>query len=147
MRFFTSTTFRTTIANLTKKSREGYMSIVDDICKAFQGMPDSIIRDTNDRVRQQLEYRLVKLRLPNSGQHLSKKDGFRLIYFVSNVTDDVVFLRVYPKRGPQGINNLQDSEYNRLLAEMCQESLAHELHQVDVNNSLAELSPAESLSD
>lgn len=78
------------------------MSVTKDICKALTDMPDNILRDTNDRVRQLTNFRIVKLRLPNSEQKLSKSNGFRLIYWVSLLTDDLVLLSIYPKRGPQG---------------------------------------------
>ena len=145
MNFYTSSTFRKNLESLTKKSREGYMSVTKDICQALTNMPDNILRDTNDRVRQLSDYRIVKLRLPNSGQHLPKASGFRLIYWVSLLTDDVVLLSVYPKRGPQSAVDLVDSEYGRLVNEMTDESLAHTLHQVDIFNSLAELSQAAGL--
>jgi len=35
MNFYTTTTFRHTLAALTKKPKEGYMSVVKDICKTF----------------------------------------------------------------------------------------------------------------
>ena len=145
MKFYTSSTFRKNLESLTKKSREGYMSVSKDICKALMDMPDNILRDTNDRVRQQEAFRIVKLRLPNSGQNLSRPNGFRLIYWVSLLTDDMVLLSVYPKRGPQSAVDLVDSEYGRLIVEMTEESLANALHQVDITNGLAELSENASL--
>ena len=145
MNFYTSSTFRKNLESLTKKSREGYMSVSKDICNALLDMPDNILRDTNDRVRQQEGYRIVKLRLPNSGQNLSKPNGFRLIYWVSLITDDVVLLSIYPKRGPQSAVDLVDSEYGRLIVEMTEESMANALHQVDVTNGLTELSVNASL--
>lgn len=146
MKFYTSSTFRQNLEGLMKKTREGYMSVVKDICNAVKDMPDNVLRDTNDRVRQLQDYRIVKLRLPNSGQNLSKSNGFRLIYWVSLLTDEVVLLSVYPKRGPQSAVDLVDSEYARLLDEMTQESLAQALHQVDIGNSLVELSQSACLS-
>ena len=140
MNFYTTSTFRQTLESLTKKPREGYGSVTKDIVKAFQSMPDTIIRDTNDRIKHYSNFRVVKLRLPNSGQHLSRPDGFRLIYWVSMTTDDVVLLRVYPKRGPQGTVDLVDEEYDRLLMEMVHESQLKSLHQVDIANLLVELS-------
>ena len=134
MNFYTSSTFRKNLERLTKKSREGYMSVTKDICKALMDMPDNILRDTNDRVRQLPDYRIVKLRLPNSGQNLPKASGFRLIYWISLLSNDVVLLSVYPKRGPQSAVDLVDSEYGRLIVEMTDESLAHALHQVDITN-------------
>ena len=102
-------------------------------------MEPNIIRETNDRIKQFEDFRIVKLRLPNSGQHLSRPDGFRLIYYVSLISADVTLLRIYPKRGPQGIVDLVDEEYDRLLLEMVTENNNKTLHQVDINNSLVEL--------
>ena len=139
MNFYTTSTFRQTLTSLTKKPKEGYKSVIKDICKALLSMESNIIRDTNDRIKQFEDFRIVKLRLPNSGQHLSRPDGFRLIYYVSLISDDVALLRIYPKRGPQGIVDLVDEEYDRLLLEMVMENNNRTLHQVDINNSLAEL--------
>ena len=103
-------------------------------------MPDNIIRDTNDRIIQQENSRIVKLWLPNSGQRLAKTNGFRQIYYVSLVDETVVLLYVYPKRRPQGVGNITDAEYNRLIGEMIQESTDKTLHQVDITDNLAEFS-------
>lgn len=35
---------------------------------------------------------IIKLRLPDKKQHLSRKDGYRLIYLVSKTDEIVVFL-------------------------------------------------------
>lgn len=140
MNFYTTSTFRKTLEALIEKPKDGYGSVIKDIVEELSAMPDNSLRDTNDRVLQFKDFRLVKLRLPNSGQHLSKANGFRLIYWVSLKTDKVVLLRIYPKRGPKGINNLVDEEYDRLLLEMMEESKANSLHQVDVQNGLTEIS-------
>lgn len=145
MKFYTVSTFRNTLESLMQKPRDGYTSVVGDICKMLQKMPDNILRDTNDRVKQFPQFRIVKLRIANSGQHLPKTDGFRLIYFVSLVSDEVVLLRVYPKRGPQKTIDLVESEYTRLEYELLNESEAHTLHQVDINNLLAEISTDDTL--
>lgn len=63
MDFFTVSTFRETLSNLTKKPRDGYMSVVKDICNNLQKMNDDILRNTNDRVKQYTKYRIVKLRV------------------------------------------------------------------------------------
>lgn len=145
MNFYTTSTFRKTLEALIEKPKEGYGSVVKDIVDELSVMSDNVLRDTNDRVLQYKDFRLVKLRLPNSGQHQSKSAGFRLIYWVSLKSNDVVLLRIYPKRGPKGINDLVDAEYNRLLLEMMEESKANSLHQVDVLNNLAEISLTGSL--
>ena len=145
MLFYTTSTFRETLAALTKKSKDGYMSVTKDVCNGLTSMPANILRDTNDRIRHFAEYRIVKLRLPNSGQNLSKPNGFRLIYWVSMKNDVAVLLRIYPKRGSQSAVDLVDDEYDRLLVEMVNESKDHQLHQVDITNGLAELSQNECL--
>jgi len=123
-----------------KKNKDGYATVVKDICDALGEMEDNILRDTNDRVFQFPEYRVVKLRVANSGRKLSKSNGFRLIYWVSQLHDNVVLMRVYPKRGPQAAVDLVNVEYTRLQMEVFNESKANMLHQVDVANGLAELS-------
>lgn len=145
MDFYTSTTFRESLASLTKKSKDGYMTVVKDICNALAAMPDNMLRDTNDRVYQFPEYRVVKLRVANSGQKLSKSNGFRLIYWVSLLHDCVVLMRVYPKRGPQAAVDLVNAEYTRLQMEVYNESKTKMLHKVDVTNALAEVSQNECL--
>lgn len=140
MNFYTSSTFRESLSRLTKKAKDGYVSVIKDICDALMNMPDVILRDTNDRVYQYPEYRVVKLRLTNSGQKLSKSNGFRLIYFVSLLHDNVVLMTIYPKRGSQAVVDLVASEYTRLQMEVFNESKAGLLHQVDIANGMLELS-------
>ena len=145
MDFFTTSSFRESLADLTKRSKDGYQTVVKDICDALQSMSDDILRNTNDRVYQYPEYRVVKLRLPNSGQNLSRPKGFRLIYYVSLKHDNVVLLRVYPKRGPKSAIDLTNAEYTRLQNEAYYESESNTLHQVDITHQLAELSVEGSL--
>lgn len=145
MDFYTSTSFRESLADLIKKSKDGYMTVVKDVCEALKNMPDNILRDTNDRVYQYPEYRVVKLRVINSGQKLSKSNGFRLIYWVSLLHDSVVLMRIYPKRGSLSAVELQNSEYTRLQNEVFCENKECKLHQVDITNDLAELNQNASL--
>lgn len=145
MRFLTTSTFRNIVKSLLKKPREGYQTVLKDICNTLLSMPDNIIRETNERIIQTPTFRVVKLRVGNSGQKLAKANGFRLIYMVSMETNNVVLLSVYPKRGTKGIMNISEAEYSRLLKEMYQESITNSLHEVDINNSLAELSTSANL--
>lgn len=139
MNFFTISTFRDVVASLIKKPREGYSSVVADICAELQSMPDNILRDTNERIIQTLEYRVVKLRVANSNLKLSKSNGFRLVYLVSLITDDVFLLTVFPKRGTKGISNIPNAEYVRLLKELSLETSSKLLHQVDITKGLKEI--------
>ena len=67
MNYFTSSTFRETLNGLLKKRKEGYSSVSMDICQSLNDMPDNILRDTNERIIQTPNYRIVKLRVANSG--------------------------------------------------------------------------------
>lgn len=136
MNFYTSTSFRLAISKLTRKPKDGYKSVVNDICEALSIMDDNILRETNDRIRQEQSFRIVKLRVNNSAQNLPKNDGYRLIYWVSTKSDNCVLLSVYPKRGPWAANNLTNNEFKRLLAEMVDEKEKRILQKVDIANGL-----------
>ena len=137
MNFYTSTSFRSSISKLTRKPKDGYESVAKDICEALMNMDDSMLRDTNDRIRQEQFFRIVKLRVKNSHQNLPKNDGYRLIYWVSTKSDNLVLLSVYPKRGPQGAGNLTNQEFKRLLNELLSEKEQCVLQKVDILNNLA----------
>ena len=136
MNFYISTSFRNSISKLTRKPKDGYESVVKDICEALKSMDDSILRETNDRIRQEQNFRIVKLRIKNSHQNLPKNDAFRLIYWVSTKSDNLVLLFVYPKRGPLGVNNLTNNEFKRLLEEKKKKKMESILQLVDITNNL-----------
>ena len=81
----------------------------------------------------------IKLRLPDKRQHLSKADGYRLIYLVLKDIPVVAFLTVYPKRGPLQQLNIPDSELHRLVNDFTTESIARQIIIHDINNNLKEL--------
>lgn len=145
MNFYTISSFREVVADLMKKPRESYSSVLEDICTALISMPDNIIRDINERIIQTAEMRVIKLRVQNSGQKLAKSNGFRLVYMVSNTSDSVVLLTIFPKRGSKGIDNIPNAEYIRLLKELSVENREGKLHQVDITNNLIEVSQRASL--
>ncbi len=64
---------------------------------------------------------VIKLRLPDKRQRLSRKDGYRLIYLVSKVDEIVVFLDIYPKNGPSQQLNITAEDIKRLLVEFIEE--------------------------
>lgn len=65
---------------------------------------------------------VIKLRLPDKRQRLSKKDGYRLIYLVSKINETVVFLDVYPKNGPLQQLSISDSALKQLLSDFVEET-------------------------
>ena len=79
---------------------------------------------------------VIKLRMPDKKQRLSKADGYRLIYMVMKRVPMVVQLDVYPKRGPSQQLDIDKSELDRLIAEFKSEMLADTLVEHDINNNL-----------
>ena len=64
---------------------------------------------------------VIKFRLPDKKQHLSRKDGFRLIYLVSKTDEIVVFLDIYPKNGPLQQLTISENDLKLLLTEFIDE--------------------------
>lgn len=64
---------------------------------------------------------VIKLRLPDKKQRLSRKDGFRLIYLVSKTDEIVVFLDIYPKNGPLQQLDIADEELKNLIRQFVNE--------------------------
>ncbi len=65
---------------------------------------------------------VIKLRLPDTSQRLSKKDGYRLIYLVSKISETVVFLDIYPKNGPEQQLSINNNALKLLIKEFIDES-------------------------
>ena len=65
---------------------------------------------------------IIKLRLPDKKQHLSRKDGFRLIYLVSKTDEVVVFLDIYPKNGPLQQLDIEEDELKFLVKQFTSEA-------------------------
>lgn len=58
---------------------------------------------------------IIKLRLPDKKQHLSRKDGYRLIYLVSKTDEIVIFMDIYPKNGPLQLLDIANGELKFLV--------------------------------
>lgn len=119
--FYSIQAFRDAINKLCSKPKEGYGSVVKDVCSLFINKPIEEIRINRDMVLNENNFTIIKLRVPNSAQKLSKKDGFRLIYLVHKQKDEVVFLYIYPKRGPQGLITIKEQDIISLLQDYVQE--------------------------
>lgn len=120
--FKTISSFRKRIASLLKVRKGVYAGLPGEIGKEFTGKPIEQIRQNNDMILLEGDMVVIKLRLPDKKQRLSKKNGYRLIYLVSKVTEVVVFLDVYPKNGPSQQLDLDDCELKRLINEFITES-------------------------
>lgn len=75
---------------------------------------------------------VIKLRLPDKKQRLSKRDGFRLMYLVSKVDELVVFLDIYPKNGPSQQLDINDVEIKRLVSEFIEEGANNSLESYSI---------------
>ena len=111
--FNTISTFRTRLQNLLDIRKGVYASIPAEIKREFQSASIDTIRNNRDMILIQNEAVIVKL---------SKANGYRLIYMVSTIIDRVVFLDVFPKRGPLQQLNIDDKEILRLIEEFNSEA-------------------------
>lgn len=118
----TISVFRERLADLLKVKRGVYSGVVDEISKEFSSKDIDQIRQNNDMIFFDNELIMIKLRLPDKKHRLAKKDGFRLIYLVSKISDLVVFLDIYPKNGPLQQFDEEDEELKRFLRVYIQET-------------------------
>ena len=120
--FNTISTFRTRLQNLLDIRNGVYASIPAEIKREFQSASIDTIRNNRDMILIQNEAVIVKYRLGDKRMKLSKANGYRLIYMVSTIIDRVVFLDVFPKRGPLQQLNIDDKEILRLIEEFNSEA-------------------------
>ena len=125
--FKTISSFRSRLAALLKVKRKVYANVENEINREFAGKPIEQIRQNNDMILLEGDLVVVKLRLPDKKQHLSRKDGFRLIYLVSKTDEIVVFLDIYPKNGPLQQLDIADNDLKSLLKEFIEEAQSNNL--------------------
>ena len=119
--FKTITSFRSRLSGLLKVRRKVYANVENEIKRDFTGKPIEQIRQNNDMILLEGELIVIKLRLPDKKQRLSRKDGFRLIYLVSKTDEIVVFLDIYPKNGPLQQLDIADEELKNLIRQFVNE--------------------------
>lgn len=115
VRLVSISAFRTALEALLSVKRSVYAGVVAEICKAFRGVSIEQIRANRDMILMDNDSCVIKLRLPDKKQHLSKADGYRLVYMVMKNTPVAVLLTIYPKRGPMQKLALEANELERLL--------------------------------
>lgn len=113
--FLSISSFRKRIAALLKVKRGVYHGVTQEISREFRGKSIEDIRNNRDMILLSNELIVIKLRLPDKKQRLSKKDGYRLIYLVSKTIEKVVFLDVYLKNGPSQQLDISDKDLAALL--------------------------------
>ncbi len=120
--FKTIGSFRSRLSNLLKVRRKVYANIETEIKREFSGKPIEQIRQNKDLILLEGDVIVIKLRLPDKKQHLSRKDGFRLIYLVSKTEEIVVFLDVYPKNGPLQQLDIEENKLKSLIRQFINEA-------------------------
>jgi mRNA-degrading endonuclease RelE of RelBE toxin-antitoxin system len=136
IRFVSISTFRAALDALQKVRRGVYAGVAMEICKAFQNVSIEQIRANRDMILMDNDSIVIKLRLPDRKQRLSRADGYRLIYMVMKNVPIVVFLNVYPKRGPKQKLDLEEHELEALLNAFATEFNSQQIVIHDINNNL-----------
>lgn len=120
--FKTISSFRTRLSGLLKVRRKVYANVENEIRREFADKPIEQIRQNNDMILLEGDVIVIKLRLPDKKQRLSRKDGFRLIYLVSKTNEIVVFLDIYPKNGPLQQLDVAEEDLKNLVREFISEA-------------------------
>lgn len=131
--------FRKRLNDLLEVKRGVYSGVKDEICKEFRSSTIEQIRQNRDMILISNDSIVVKLRLPDKKQRLSKADGYRLIYMVMKQVPLVIFLDIYPKRGPKQQLDIEDNELNSLISDFIAENESNTIILHDINNGLAEI--------
>lgn len=133
IQYFSITTFRNRLASLLKVKRGVYAGVTAEINKEFNGKTIEQIRQNRDMILCENDVIIIKLRLPDKRQRLSKKDGYRLIYLVAKTTETVIFLDIYPKNGPSQQLSISEKDLTGLLEEFATEANAATLSEFDIH--------------
>lgn len=120
--FYATSSFIGRVKRLKKVRRGVYSSVEEDVKAAFSGQDIESVRANRDMILMVDQLLVIKLRLPDTSQRLSKKDGYRLIYLVSKISETVVFLDIYPKNGPEQQLSINNNALKLLIKEFIDES-------------------------
>lgn len=130
--FFTTSGFRLQLKSLLGIRKGVYRGVTEEISKEFKNKEIDEIRNNRDMILMQEDAIVIKLRLPDKKQRLSKRDGYRLIYLVSKKKENVVFLSVYPKNGPSQKLDITECELKDMLTQFISEARENLLEKFDI---------------
>lgn len=125
--FQTISSFRARLQALIDIRKGVYSSVPAEIKREFESADIETIRNNRDMILIQNDLVIVKYRLGDKRMKLSKANGYRLIYMVSTLHERVVFLDIYPKRGPLQQLDIDDRQLMRLIEEYLEEDARHQL--------------------
>lgn len=141
--FLSVSSFRSRLDALLNVKRGVYAGVTQEVCNAFADADIDQIRQNRDMILMDDDEVVIKLRLPDKKQRLSKSDGYRLIYMAMKQAPVVVFLDIYPKRGPKQQLDIEDKEVKRLMLEFLSEMADGSVMQHDIDNMLAVIAAEE----
>lgn len=119
--FKSISSFRNAVESLLKVKRKVYSSIIKDIENEFENKDIKEIFQLPNNLISFNDSKIIKFRCKDSNNNRTKKDGYSIIYFVSQSLNLVVFMTVYPKRGPSQKIDLNPLELQNLVIELNQE--------------------------
>lgn len=125
--FQTISSFRARLQALVDIRKGVYSSVPAEIKREFESADIETIRHNRDMILIQNDLVIVKYRLGDKRMKLSKANGYRLIYMVSTLHERMVFLDIYPKRGPLQQLDIDDRQLMRLIEEYLEEDAGHQL--------------------
>ena len=127
--FKSISTFLIRLQNLLSIRKGVYAGVPNEIKREFQTANINSIRNNRDMILIQNDAVIVKYRLGDKRMKLSKANGYRLIYMVSTIEERVVFLDIYPKRGPLQQLDLSDRDLLKLILEFNTEAENNQLQE------------------
>lgn len=74
--YLSVSSFRERLAALLKVKRGVYAGVTQEVCNAFKGASIEQIRQNRDMILMDDDEVVIKLRLPDKKQKLSKSDGY-----------------------------------------------------------------------
>lgn len=128
--FYCTSDFIRQSKKLTSDKKAGYDTLQKDICDVFKDKNIDEIFAFNDTLIVNENHKLVKLRVPNTKQNLSKSNGFRVIFLVQPKIEKVTFIYVFPKRGKFGMNSIEKEQIKTLLQTAVKEGKDNSLFEI-----------------
>ena len=119
--FFKISSYEDDINLLKSKSRLGYSTVELDVRSKLKDYSFQDIFNMNINIYEYENLRIIKLRVKNSGQNLSSRDGFRLIFIADKSTEGITYLHIYPKAGKYGKVSIDENEITSLLEKYIKE--------------------------
>jgi hypothetical protein len=107
---------------LVARPKQGYSSLPNDLFEFLETLTDKeTVRLVHESLRITEVFYAKKCRIKNSGQSLSDKNGFRLIFLYLLKENKFILLEIYPKRGPLQAEDLTEKGLEILISEFLKE--------------------------